>query len=342
MHMVLLTGANGHLGANLLRRLLADGEAVRVLLRRDSDNSSVENLKVEQVFGDLRDPASLAPAVKGVDHIYHCAAQISTIAGRKQAIFANNVLGTRNLLAAALQHRVRRVVVTSSLSAVGHRIGGPADETEPFNPFDEHLPYAVSKAAAEHECLKAVADGLDVVIAISCAIVGPNDFKPSRMGQVLIDYANGRLRAYIPGGFEFVTARDIVEGQVLAMRRGRSGHRYIFSSEFMTLDAIFDVYRDLTGRPKPLRLPTALMMAVARAGDLVHRYVLPRRRQLLTPAAVRLLRAGRRVDCSKARHELGYRPTPVADGLREAYDWFVARGAIRRRQQARGQASAPR
>jgi nucleoside-diphosphate-sugar epimerase len=176
--------------------------------------------------------------VKGVDHIYHCAAQISTIAGRKQAIFANNVLGTRNLLAAALQHRVRRVVVTSSLSAVEHRIGGPADETEPFNPFDEHLPYAVSKAAAEHECLKAVADGLDVVIAISCAIVGPNDFKPSRMGT----------------GFH----RLFVEGHVLAMRRGRSGQRYIFSSEFMTLDAIFDVYRDLTGRPKPLRLPTAL------------------------------------------------------------------------------------
>jgi dihydroflavonol-4-reductase len=120
----------------------------------------------------------------------HRAAQISAIAGRKQAIFANNVLGTRNLLAAALQHRVRRVVVTNSLSAVGHRIGGPADETEPFDPFDEHLPYAVSKAAVEHECLKAVADGLDVVIAISCAIVGPNDFKPSRMGQVLIDYSS--------------------------------------------------------------------------------------------------------------------------------------------------------
>lgn len=329
LHMILLTGANGHLGANLLRRLIADGEAVRVLLRPDSDNSSVEGLNVERVFGDLRDPPSLAAAMQGVDRIYHCAAQISTVSRDEQGIFANNVLGTRNLLQAALHGGVRRVVVSGSFSAVGHRVGRPTDETEPFNPFERHLPYAFSKAAVEHECLKAVADGLDVVVAISCAILGPNDFKPSRMGQVLIDYANGRVRAYIPGGFEFVSAQDIVEGHVLAMRSGRAGQRYIFSSEFMTLDAVFDLYRELTGRPKPRRLPPPLMMAVAEIGNIVFRYFLPGRRQLLTPAAVRILRMGRQADCSKARHELGYRPTPIADAVREAYRAFVARGAIR-------------
>jgi len=327
--MILLTGATGHLGANLLRRLLADGEAVRVLLRVHSDNSSIDGLEVERVIGDLRDLTSLAPAMKDVDRVYHCAAQVSTVSGKEQGIFAINVLGTRNILRVALQSKVKRVVVTSSLSAVGHRIQRPTDETEPFNPFDHHLPYAVSKAAAEHDCLKAVADGLDVVMAVSCAIVGPNDFKPSRMGQVLIDYANGRLRAYIPGGFEFVAARDIVEGHVLAMRGGRTGHRYIFSSEFMTLDGIFDLYREFTGRPKPHRLPPGLMMAVAEIGDLVFRHFLTGRRQLLTPGAVRLLRMGRRADCSKAQGELGYRPTPVANALREAYDWFVTRGAIK-------------
>src|SRR5262245_47273123 len=261
--MILLTGANGHLGANLLRRLLADGNAVRVLLRRDSDNSSINGLDVEPIFGDLRDPTSLNATVKGVNGIYHCAARISTTSGGGQEMFANNVLGTRNLLHAALNGGVRRVVVSGSLSAVGHRADRPSDETEPFNPFDRHLPYAVSKAAVEHECLKAAADGLDVVIAISCAILGPSDFKPSRMGQVLINYANGRLRAYVPGGFEFVAARDIVEGHVLAMHRGRTGQRYIFSTDFMTLDALFDLYRDTTGRPKPRRLPPSVMMAAA-------------------------------------------------------------------------------
>jgi nucleoside-diphosphate-sugar epimerase len=326
--MILVTGANGHLGANLLRRLLVEGNAVRALLRPASDNSSIDGLDVERVFGDLRDPTSLVAATRGVVGIYHCAAQISTVSGGEQLIFANNVLGTRNLLRAALQNRVGRVVVSGSLSAVGHRTDRPTDETEPFNPFESHLPYAVSKAAVEHECLKAVADGLDVVTAVSCAILGPHDFKPSRMGQVLIEYANGRLRVYFPGGFEFVAARDIVEGHILAMRKGRIGQRYIFSTEFMTLDALFDLYRDITGRPKPRRLPPAMMMAAAEMAEFVYRYVRPGRCQLLTPAAVRLLRMGRRVDSGKAQRELGYRPTSIADAVREAYQWFVARGAI--------------
>jgi nucleoside-diphosphate-sugar epimerase len=327
--MILLTGANGHLGANLLRRLLGEGDAVRVLLRRESDNSSIDGLDVERVYGDLRDRGSLVTATKGVTGIYHCAAQISTVPGDEQQIFANNVLGTRNLLHAALQNGVGRVVVSGSLSAVGHRADRPTDETEPFNPFERHLPYAISKAAVEHECLKAAVEGLDVVTAISCAILGPYDFKPSRMGQVFVNYANGRLRAYVPGGFEFVAARDIVEGHVLAMRKGRSGHRYIFSTAFMTLDALFDLYRDITGRRKPRRLPPALMMAAAEIGQLVYRYVLPGRRQLLTPAAVRLLRMERRADSGKAQRELGYCPTSIADAVRETYQWFVARGAIK-------------
>jgi nucleoside-diphosphate-sugar epimerase len=326
--MILLTGANGHLGANLLRRLIADGEAVRVLLRPDTDNSSVDGLKVERVIGDLRDFASLLAATRDIAQVYHCAARVSTVSGGEQQIFESNVLGTHNMLRAAWQNGVRRVVVSGSLSAVGHRADRPTDESEPFNPFEPHLPYAVSKAAVEHECLKATAEGLDVVIAISCAILGPYDFKPSRMGQVLVNYAKGRLRAYIPGGFEFVAARDIAEGHVLAMQKGRAGQRYIFSTEFMTFDALFDLYRDITGRRKPLRLPPTLMMAASEVGDFVHRHLLPGRRQLLTPGAVRLLRMGRRADIGKAKRELGYRPTTIADAVRDAYQWFVARGMI--------------
>jgi nucleoside-diphosphate-sugar epimerase len=329
--MILVTGANGHLGANLLRRLLAEGAAVRVLVRPGSDNTTLDGLDVERVHGDLREPATLLPATKGCDEVYHCAAQISTVAGGEAEIFANNVLGTRNLLQAAAESGVRRVVVSGSLSAVGHRPDGPTDESEPFNPFERHLPYAFTKAAVEHECLKAAADGLDVVIAVSCAILGPNDFKPSRMGQVLIDYAHRRLGAYVPGGFEFVAARDIVEGHVLAMRKGRKGQKYIFSTEFMTIDSLLDLYREVTGQPKPrMRLSPALMMGLAEVTALVQRHIRPGRRQLLTPAAIRLLRMGRRADCGKARRELGYRPTSLADAVRDAYDWFVARGVIER------------
>jgi nucleoside-diphosphate-sugar epimerase len=328
--VILLTGGNGHLGANLLRRLLSQGAGVRVLLRPGSDNSTVDGLDVEPTIGDLRDPSSLAAATKGIDAIYHCAAQVSTVVRGEQQLFANNVLGTRNLLRAALENGVRRVVVSGSLSAVGHRVDRPTDETEPFNPFERHLPYSVSKAGVEHECLKAISEGLDVVTAISCAILGPNDFKPSRMGEVFTRYANGQLRAYVPGGFEFVAANDIAEGHVLAMQKGRTGQKYIISTQFMTFDDLFDLYKELTGRPKPHRLPRKVMAAAANVSDFVHRRFLPGRRQLLTPAAIRLLGMGRRADITKARTELGYQPTSIAEAVRDAYEWFMARGVIER------------
>src|SRR5205823_8858262 len=141
--------------------------------------------------------------------------------------------------------------------------GQPSDETVPFNPFDKAMPYEKSKAGVEHECLKAVVEGQDVVVATSCAILGPNDFKPSRMGAVLRDFANGKLRAYIPGGFEFVAARDICAGHVLAMDKGRTGHKYIISSGFHTMDQIMGIMERVTGRKRPVRLPAAVMAASA-------------------------------------------------------------------------------
>lgn len=319
----LVTGATGHLGANLVRRLVRDGARVRVLLRESSDVRPIAGLDVERAVGDLRDPAALARAVAGCARIYHCAAKISITSGGEREIYDTNVLGTRNLLAAALRAGVGRVVVTGSFSAVGHHPDRPSDERDPFDPFARALPYERSKAAVEHECLKAVVDGLDVVIAISCAIIGPNDFKPSRMGRVIQDFARGRMPAYVPGGFEFVAARDIVQGHLLAMERGRPGQRYIFSTEFVTVDTLMAWMEEITGRPRPrLRLPPPLMAAIASVASPVLSAVAPDRPQRLTPGAVHLLRMHRRADCTKARQELGYVPTSVKEAVREAHVWF--------------------
>src|SRR5262249_50226308 len=188
-----------------------------------------------------------------------------------------------------------------------------------------------SKAAVEHECLKAFADGLPVVVATSCAILGPNDFKPSPMGQVLLDHANGRLRAYVAGGFAFVATRDIVQGQVLAMTRGRRGQKYLFPSQFLTMDEILAIYAEVTGRPRPrLRLPGPLIAGLARATDFVLDRLAPNAPRRLTAAAVRYLRMQPRADCSKAKRELGYQPTSIAAAIREAYDFFCHRGQIGR------------
>jgi nucleoside-diphosphate-sugar epimerase len=328
--MFLVTGASGHLGANLVRRLLNDGESVRVLVRKGSNNTALDGLNVERVYGDLRHLPSVTDAVRGCERVYHCAAKLSITPGNEREIFDSNVVGTRHLLLAARETGVRRVVVTGSLSAVGNDPGKPCDEGMLFYPFDNHLPYATTKALVEHECLKAVVEGLDVVIATSCAIIGPNDFLPSRMGRLLVDFANGKLRAYVPGGFEFVAARDLVEGHLLAMEKGRTGQKYIFGTEFMTVDDLMAIYEDVTGRSRPrIRFSPAAAEAMAHISTFMLTHFFPSKPQRFTPAAVQFLRMQRRADSSKAKSELGYQPTTIAAAIRDAYECFVRRGVIK-------------
>jgi nucleoside-diphosphate-sugar epimerase len=247
-------------------------------------------------------------------------------------LYESNVIGTANLLAAARAAGTKRVVVTGSFSAVGYDLRDPtkpSDETMPFQPFDNHMPYGRTKMLVEHECLKAVAEGQDVVIATSCAVLGPWDYLPSRMGKTLIDFANGKLRAYIPGGFEFVAARDLVEGHLLAMKKGRAGQRYIFSTEFMSVDQILDVFEEVSGHRRPrLRLPPTVMAGIAQVSTFVLTKFFPSVPQRFTPGAVRILRMQRHADIRKARTELGYVPTSTRTAIHEAYADFVRRGLV--------------
>lgn len=330
--ITLITGATGHLGANLVRRLLTDGEQVRVMMHSVRDNGALDGLDVERVFADLRHSEAVSAAVRGCSRVYHCAALVSTIEGNaahKRELFETNVRGTIHILQAARHHSVDKVVVSGSLSATGYEPDRSSHEGMPFYPFDRHLPYGFTKHLTEHECLKAHAEGLNVVVATSCAIIGPHDYAPSRMGRVLIDYAHGTLRAYIPGGFEFVSSRDIAEGHVLAMRHGRSGQKYIISTAYASVDDLMELFREVTGRPLPrLRLPPLLMAALAEVTDKTWYRLFPNLPRRFTPAAVRLLQMRRQAGHDKAKQELGYQPTQLSQAVRDAYDDFVRRGLI--------------
>jgi nucleoside-diphosphate-sugar epimerase len=326
---LLLTGGSGHLGANLVRHLLADGHEIRALAQPGTDNRALEGLPLEICYGDLRNLDEIRRAVSGVERIFHTAAKVSTIIGGEQELFDCNVLGTRNLLRAAREAKVGRVVVTGSFSAVGHRADGPSDESVPFNPFAWAMPYEKSKAGVEHECLKAVVEGQDVVIATSCAIIGPYDFLPSRMGRVIRDFANGKFRAYIPGGFEFVAARDIVAGHLLAMEKGRTGQKYIIATEFKTTDEWMAMLEEVTGRKRPpLRIPSKWMMPLAYVSEFMVTHFFPNRSLRFTPGAIHVLAMHRHADITKAKTELGFAPTSIKEAVREAYEWFVADGQI--------------
>ena len=332
---VLVTGAAGHVGANLVLRLLDDGVRVRVLLRHEDNNEAMEGLDVERAFGDIRDLDAVRQALAGCHGVYHVAAKISTIGGNRshrRELFECNVVGTRNVLQAAREAEAGRVVVTGSFSAVGYDLddpSAPSDETMPFYPMERTMPYERSKSLVEQECWRAAATGQDVVVATCCAVVGGADYLPSRLGRTLCDYTNGKLHAYIDGGFEFVAARDIVEGHLLCMRHGRSGEKYIFSSEYKTISEIVGLYEEVSGVPRPRRrIPAPLMLAFSEVASSYLSRFHPDFPQRFTPGAIRLLKKCRHADTGKAQRELGYRPTGIRDAVHEAYAFHHGRNAI--------------
>ena len=236
------------------------------------------------------------------------------------------------MLQAARDADAGRVVVTGSFSAVGYDLDDPStpsDETMQFYPMARTMPYERSKVLVEHECLRAVAKGQEVVVATSCAVVGGADFVPSRLGRTLCDFANGKLHAYVDGGFEFVAARDLVEGHLLCMHKGRPGEKYIFGSEFKTISDILDLFEEASGVPRPQRaIPSSAMYVFSEVASFYLSRFHPSFPQRFTPGAIRLLKLRRRANTAKARRELGFRPTGIRAAVHEAYAFHYQRNAI--------------
>ncbi len=325
----LVTGATGHVGANLVRALLDRGERVRALVLPGERTAAIDGLDLERAEGDLRDGDSVVRAMQGIDRVYHCAAFVSLRKGDHETLFDVNVLGTRRVMRAALEAGVERVVHTSSLGAVGRNPHGASDESWPANPFDTHLAYEMTKALAEHEVLRAVLDGLDAVMVNPSGIVGPFDFAPSAVGQTILVLARGKLRAYVEGAFDFVPVRDVVAGHLLAMEKGRRGERYLLSGEVATISQTLGWLAELLGRPAPrLRIPLALLRPVAGVKDRIEARLFPERIPRFTAQTIELLRSGKRGDNGKARRELGLVPTPVRDAYRDQVAWFRSVGRI--------------
>lgn len=245
----LITGATGHLGANLTRELLKRKEKVRVLLRKENSNVEVDGLDVERVYGDVTDRQSLKEAVRGCARVYHLAAFVSIRSGDRQKLFDVNVLGTRTLMQLCREAGVERVVHCSSFGAVGINPNGASDESWSVSPYEETTDYEMSKTFAELEVYKEIARGLPAVIVNPSGIVGPWDFKPSLLGKTIIDFAQGKMKGYVHGGFDFVAVRDVVEGHILAMEKGVVGERYLLTGAEYTIEQTLECFQNLLAHP---------------------------------------------------------------------------------------------
>ncbi len=319
MKPVLVTGASGFLGWHVARVAIERGCAVRALVR---PGSRVVELPVESVTGDLRDPASLERAASGCGIVFHVAGDYRLWSRNPRELYDSNVEGTRNLLQTARAAGVERIVYTSTVGTIGIPRGGLGDETTPASLDDMSGDYKRSKFLAEQVALEFARAGMDIVIVNPTAPMGDHDFKPTPTGQIVLDFLNGAMPAYIDTGLNVVDVRDAAEGHWLACQRGRSGERYILGSENLTLAEILRQLAAIAHRAPPrVRLPYFVAWCAGACGTAWAK--LSGSPPRVSLEAVRLARTKMWVTHAKAARELGYRPGPAVQALGRAVEWFT-------------------
>ncbi|MBI3322280.1 MAG: NAD-dependent epimerase/dehydratase family protein [Candidatus Omnitrophica bacterium] len=327
--LTLVTGATGFVGGHVAARLVRRGERVRVLARKKSVLKNLEGLPVEVHTGDLTDAESLRRAMAGCRRVYHVAADYRLWAPDPAELYRNNVAGTRLLLEAAREARVERVVYTSTVGALKcPENGTPSTEQTPVDLQDMVGHYKRSKFLAEQEVLAAARAGLPVVIVNPSTPVGPRDVKPTPTGQMIVDFLNGRMPAYVDTGLNLIDVEDAAEGHLLAMEKGQVGQKYILGHRNLTLKEILEMLSRITGLPAPrARMPMAV--ALGFAAVTTGWSVITRRPPRVSLEAVRISRKKMYFDASKAVRELGLPQRPVERALSGAVDWFRTNGYVR-------------
>jgi dihydroflavonol-4-reductase len=323
---IAVTGATGHVGANLIRALIDHGHEVRALVLKD--RLGLDGLPVSAVSGDVLDPGSLERAFEGIERVFHLAARISIAPGDEREVHAVNVVGTRNVAAACLSQKVRRLVHFSSIHALSAEPSDRIiDETRALAADRGLLPYDRSKADGEREVQAAIARGLDAVIVTPTAILGPNDFRPSLMGTVLLQLHARKMPALVDGGFDWVDVRDVVAGALRAADRAEVGARYLLSGTRRTVAELAALVEATTGIRAP-RLVAPMWLARASAPFATAFARATGTPPLLTRASLHALRSHQRVSHDKASRDLGYVSRPLDETLQATFDWFRTAGMI--------------
>ncbi len=322
-----VTGGTGFVGANLIRLLLQEGYEVKALARPDSPLDNLKGLDLEIVKGDLND-ADLWQNIGGCEALFHVAAHYSLWRADQQALYQSNVLGTRNILAAARQAKVERVVYTSSVSAIGVGTKGQSVDETYQSPVEKLIgAYKKSKFLAEQEAIKATQAGQDIVIVNPASPIGAWDTKPTPTGDIVLRFLRRQMPFYLNTGLNFIHVKDVAWGHLLALKHGKTGDRYILGNQNLSLKQLFDQLAQLTNLPAPNRtIPAWLPLSLA----WIDEYMLARLGK--TPSipidGVRMASQFMYYDPSKAIQELGLPQTPLTTALKDAIDWFRAHGYV--------------
>jgi|TARA_Y100000310_G_scaffold327305_1_gene393438 dihydroflavonol-4-reductase len=324
--MIAVTGASGHIGANLIRRLLEDGQSVRVLAHKSRD--AFFGLNLDVVEADICDRASLTSAFEGVEVVYHLAASVSILPGRIEMLTKVNVQGTENVIEACRISGVRRLVHFSSLHALEQEpLHTPLDESRSLVTEANGTAYDCSKAQAEMRVRQAIEEGLDAVVLYPSGVLGPNDFRLSHFGAALIKMASAKLPALVHGGCDWVDARDVAEAAVKAAARGRAGEAYILGGHYLSVREVADVVAEISGLPAA-RFISPLWLARLYAPVSTVFAELTGNRPLYTSSSLTALAGNRNIVHQKATAELGHRPRPFRETMVDTLLWYGQAGHL--------------
>ena len=332
MRAVAVTGATGFIGSAIVRALVAKEVEVIAICEPGTDATNLDDLRVERRTADVRDTRAVAAAIEGARVVFHTAALYRFWAKNTRDFYAINVEGTRHVLDAARAENCDLVVYTSSVGVLGLdevRARGPANE-DAFARVD-HLfgRYKQTKYVAEHEALRACAQGLPVVLVLPTTPLGPGDRGPTPTGQIVVDFLNGRLPGWFETTLNIADVDDVANGHLLAADRGGVGRSYIVGGENLSLRAVLGMLATISGLPPPrFEVPRAVALGAAVISEFVEGRLL-RRTPHVPLEGARMATTMMAFDDSRARAELGYTSRPASEAIERAVRYFVEHGYVR-------------
>lgn len=320
--MWLVTGATGHIGNVLVRKLLERGEKVRALILPNESREPLKGLEIETIEGDVLDLDVVFKSLRGVKGIFHLAGIISIMPGPDPFVRKVNVEGTKNILHAAKEMGVEKVIYTSSIHAIQRVEEGVIDEVLPYDVDNPYGAYDRSKAEATLEVLQAAETGLDAVVACPTGVIGPYDFRGSMMGAVIHDAATAKPALYVDGAYDFVDVRDVAGGLISAAENGKRGESYILSGGKITVRYLLETVREVTGRGFfQMKIPFDLAKFAAIFTPLYYRFAHATPR--FTPYSLEVLQSNSNISHAKATRELGYKPRSLYESISDTVKWFL-------------------
>ena len=331
---VAVTGASGFIGSAITRRLLERGASVVAVTEPAATLWNLRNLDVEVQPADVRDATAVRRALAGSRFVFHTAALYGFWARDPSVFYAVNVDGTRHVLDAARAEGVERIVYTSTVGTLGLESatrGVPVTEEAVADVSHLFGHYKRSKYVAEHEVLRAAAEGVSVSLVLPTFPLGPGDLRPTPTGKVLVDVLNTRMPGYVDTAMNVTHVDDLAAGHLLALERGVPGRSYIMGGENLSMRELLVLVAEAAGlQPPEIRFPKAFALAAGLVSETVEGRIL-RRAPSVPLEAARMSTTTMIFDDTRARQELGYASRPAREAVDDSVRWFFDNGYVHRR-----------